>query len=85
MEMKTCPTMNLNSSQHTLLFLLLNVSVPDQSDSICSKVLRSPTAKGERGRRKKGSTGKGSGRATGDEEEMKRHHNGRGGGGQGPG
>lgn len=71
--MKTCPAMNLESSKHMVLFLLLNISVPDQSDNICNSVLRSPTARGERGRRKKAITGKGKGRATGDDEEIKEY------------
>lgn len=55
-----------------VLFLLLNVSVPDQSDNICNKVLRSPTARGERGRKKE-ITGRGNGRATGDDEQIKEY------------
>lgn len=71
--MKTCPAMNLKSSKHMVLFLLLNASVPDQSDNICNKVLRSPTARDERGRRKEEITEKGNGRATGDGEQIKEY------------
>jgi len=63
--------MNMKSSKHMVLFLLLNASVPDQSGNICNKVLQSPTARGERGRRKQDITWKGNSRATGDDEEMK--------------
>lgn len=48
-EMKTCPAMNLSSSEHRLPFWLLNVSVPDQSDDIYNS-LRESNTRG-RGRR----------------------------------
>lgn len=48
-----------------VLSLLLNASVPDQSDNICNKVFRNPRARGERGRRRKEMRGKGKGRAPG--------------------
>lgn len=64
---ETWPAMNLKSSKHMVLFLLLNVSVPDQSDNICSSLLESDSKGGKREKEKE-IPGKDNARATGDED-----------------